>query len=104
SNTTDDSPPSYEVVTSKPPPYYVLFASAPPTGDEIRYAQIFTAPSSTPLDVPVHTVRRTGSNEEIKCYTWIEPCEDQELPSYAEAVAPSAVITWSAATPEADSP
>lgn len=94
---TEDSPPSYEVVTSKPPPYYVLFASAPPAGECVRHARLMV-PSSRPdalsstLDVPVHTLQRADSNQNLKCYTWIEPCDDKDLPSYAEAVAPCSII------------
>lgn len=96
-NSSDDLPPSYEIVTSKPPPYNILFSSAPPTGD-ITHARFIpcvpdsqTNNASLSAVASVHSLQKEGSKQTVKCYTWIESCEDKELPSYAEAVGPSSV-------------
>lgn len=83
----DDSPPSYEVVTSKPPPYSLLFANAPPTCDVTSCPIPAAGPAG--YVAPVHNLPHDHSHQHkgvFHCYTWIMMNPEASPPSYFEAV------------------
>ncbi|XP_066988494.1 uncharacterized protein [Macrobrachium rosenbergii] len=82
-----DSPPSYEVVTSKPPPYHLLYAVVLPSGE---VASATTTAKCAPAAAAVQNTCTEGDASDTLMYTWLEDtCDDSSLPSYSEAVAPS---------------